>query len=286
MKRHIKVFTYIDRYNIFLDIWMNYYTSFITPTDIVIMYRNSSGFNLQQYLDVRGWSGVEVIEVPTSSNQMVNANLFSEVQINLLRNSDVVLYSDIDEIIFHKDLLKLLDTFTAPYLTTIGFEIVQNLIKEDVLDTSTNILKQRKYGKFSKWYDKSVVLREAVHWEDGKHSNNTAKNTLEGLYLVHLNKVDIDLLQETNTQTSYYYSTGVFHNLIKDKSDIIMKYELDRYDQLVPIPEDILMYLELNAVTLNEIRNNHSNLPEIRWNDSNIPKESSTVYKRSDTSRL
>ena len=103
MKRYIKAFTYLDRYNIFLDIWMNYYTSFISPKDIVIMYRNSSGFNLEEYLQVRGWGDVRVTVVPTSTDQMVNAAYFLEVQTDLLKNSDVVLYSDIDEIIFHKD---------------------------------------------------------------------------------------------------------------------------------------------------------------------------------------
>lgn len=271
MKRHIKAFTYVDRYNIFLDIWMNYYTSFILPKDILIMYRNSSGFDLQKYLAVRGWKSVEVVEVPTSSDQMVSAALFIETQKYLLDNSDIVLYSDIDEIIFHKDLIGILNTFTDPFLTTTGFEIVQNIDKEDALSTYDEIVGQRRYGKFSEWYDKSVVLRSAVYWEDGKHSKNSTKNALDGLYLVHLNKIDINILQQTNKQTAQYYTTGVPHNRVSDIQELIQHYELDRLEQLQQIPEDISIYLKLNAITIHENRNNNSDLSEEGWDDSHLP---------------
>jgi hypothetical protein len=246
MTMNFSIFTYIDRYNIFLDIWINYYTTFIATCDIVILYRNSTNFNLRLYLDSNGYANVTIIEIPTSSDQYVDVSIFNDIQIDLLKKYDRIMFSDIDELIYHKNLIKLIDTFETPYLTTIGFEIVHNYLIEPKLDHNLEILSQRKYGMFSEWYDKPLILKEPLDWSPGKHSNNMTNYKIPGLYLIHLNKIDFNMLCENNNQTANLYSDGYAHNRINSLNDIKQYFDVHLMPNLVSIPSDIT--LQINAI--------------------------------------
>lgn len=248
MDRSISIFTYIDRYNIFLDIWLNYYTTFISNKHITILFRNSTNFNLRAYLDTNGFTEVSIIEIPISHKQYVSASIFIDIQEKLLKSYNIVMFSDIDEIIYHKNLIDVINTFETPYVTTIGFEIIHNYISEATLDPDLELISQRKFGMFSSWYDKPLILKERVTWQDGKHSNGINDYKIPGLYLIHLNKLDFNMLYKNNNQTATLYTDGYAHNRINTLNGLKQYFDIHLMPNLINIPTDIA--LQLNTIKL------------------------------------
>lgn len=241
--KNIKIFTYADRYNFFLDIWLKHYTQFTQLSNITILYIDKSRFNLEKYLENKGLGEINVERV----NQ-VDVWVFNLKQKELLKNADVVIYADIDEIIFHENLFEITNTFSTPHITTDGFEIIHDFRIEKDFDVNEKILKQRSFGIHSnKYYDKPLIIKEYVNWGTaGKHSGYTPKYKIDGLYLIHLNRFDFNTLLNLNNENKIIDNNPRYwHHLICDETELKKYYEKYFFKNLVEIPNIIKEKLDI-----------------------------------------
>jgi hypothetical protein len=216
-----------------------YYSKFINQKDIYIYYENKFEQDIKKWLSIRNFGNVNVIFVDT----IISLNYFNEVQKQLLKETDVLLYADPDEIIYHKDLVKLLNEFQTPYLTTTGFEIIHNIPIEPAFDATRPIMKQRSFGVFSDSYNKPIILKQPLNWTcTGKHSKDISMQTVDGLYLVHLCRFDFNTLLKLNRQNKMRYAANqikCWHHLISDEQELKAYYEKYFLSELVDIPQEI-----------------------------------------------
>lgn len=235
MNRKVTVFTYIDRNSFFLDKWLEYYSSIFTQDELLILYKPMTDFDLYSYLDEKGLSEINVVEIDGNKQSFTQEkDLFNNFQKELLKSNDVVLYSDIDEIIFHPKLRDVINTFTFDYLTCTGFEIIQHK-KEFGLYTDQPIMKQRSHGMFSDWYNKPLIVQKPLEWTLGKHNFDTTKLFWKDLFLIHLNKVDFSILNELNIQNNELYKDVNKHNSLID-IDLLDHFETNLDPNLVKLP--------------------------------------------------
>ena len=240
----VKIFTQVNRCNFFLDIWLNYYSKIIKQEDIHIYYEDMFGQNIKVYLWNRGCAKVNVTYV----NTILDLKYFNQVQKELLQESDVLLYADPDEIIFSKDLKKVLNTFSDSYLTTTGFEVIHDYRIEPAFVFGKKLMLQRNYGVHSIEYNKPLILRQPLSWTCiGKHSKDIKMNKVDGLYLIHLCRFDFNSLLALNKQNKQNYSGNwkAWHHLVSDEQKLKEYYKKYFLQKLIPIPEIIKNNLDI-----------------------------------------
>jgi hypothetical protein len=220
--KSILTFTYLDRkYSIFLEIWISYYSK-IENNKLVILYRNEIPEVPEEYSDI-----VILIDITNKINNcnsyIIDISIFNEFQVKFLKENDIVIYSDVDELIMHPNLNYLLQTFNSDFLVTHGVEIVQNLNLETDFNIKNTILSQRKYMVYSDWYDKPLILKNAHSWQDGKH-NYTDIPPYPGLFLIHLGKICCDIYIKGWEETHKMYSKYRYKNITDFYKDYVVNW--------------------------------------------------------------
>lgn len=257
--RTTSIFTFVNRYNFFLDKWLEWHTKFFSPKDIYIIYEKNDyfKFDLQSYLISKNLHEVNIVpmeyfDYKDNINERINniAVFLTNQQSNLLKKYDVVCCIDVDEFLFHPNLKKILQEFTEDYLTPWGVEVVQNIQLENKLDLDKSIISQRNYcanlnNHYAKGtYSKPVIVRKELVWKAGKHHVNLSDAIMkENLYLIHLNKVDFDELIKMNNENaksgghSEHDCMGNMETLIRRLNQY--NYYADYTPHLVTLPKII-----------------------------------------------
>jgi hypothetical protein len=190
----------------FLKTWIQYYKKF-TSNKLVILHRHViSNDTLEEYCDVNFVDVSEYFDNSRKDIYIAPSKIFADYQAKLLQESDVVLYADLDEFIVHPDLLGLLQSEFNTCIVTTGVEIVQNLEIETRFDFQRSINSQRSHMIYSEWYNKPLIINKQIDWCDGKHNHGEFKNYVEGLYLIHLGKVCLDLSKQYSSDDSNLYT--------------------------------------------------------------------------------
>ena len=118
----------------------------------------------------------------------------SAVVGELLRRYDVVLHTDIDELLVADPLRfrSLADyAATAPDVTTaLGLDLHHIPDEEPAFDASRPIGAQRRWVRFAAAMCKPALVRRQVAWSPGFHSSD-APLRLDALFLFHLRYVDL-----------------------------------------------------------------------------------------------
>ena len=161
------------------------------------------------------------------------APIINDVQHRLLdKGVDVVIFLDRDELLWHEsgDLMNVLNTFEEPLIRPRGIEVIQTG-EEDSLDLSKPISEQRKYLRHFLSKSKACITRTPVDWIIGRHGTQCGKwphadvvahpelqfhperSTTEypGLYLVHFDKVDMNLLYELRMESQNIFKSNDRH---------------------------------------------------------------------------
>lgn len=256
--RTTTISTFVNRYNFFLDKWLEWHTKFFAPEDIYIIYEKNDyfKFDLQGYLISKGLHKVHIVSIDyfgykDNINERIDniAVFLTEFQANLLKKYDVVCCIDVDEFLFHPNLKNVLQNFKEDYLTPFGIEVVQNLIFEKELDLNKTIISQRNYCSLNNpiskgTYSKPVIVRKELVWGAGKHHQNLNDAIMkEDLYLIHLNKVDFNQLIEINKENIKSGGHSE-HDVLDTMEKLIQRlnkhsYYIDYTPHLVPLPEVI-----------------------------------------------
>ena len=132
-KRAACVYTFVQNENVFLPIWLSYYSRYFTPEDIYVIDHQSNDGSIESCKAVYRFNHISV------ENNYYDAIWKTEVAKNyqkqLLGMYNFVLYADADEIVVpiprFGDLKNYLLNFEGNCASTIAYDVEQNLIKEE-----------------------------------------------------------------------------------------------------------------------------------------------------------
>ena len=167
-------------------------------------------------------------------------SIINSVQHKLLHSGvDVVIFLDRDELLWHEsgNLRNVLDTFTESVIRPRGIEVIQ-VSGEDPLDLSKPISDQRSWFRWYPSKSKACITRIPVQWVVGRHgtfcgrwphADTEAHPELQhhpeanieeypGLYLVHFDKMDIDLVYKLRQESrNFIFKTNNRHTGVVDR---------------------------------------------------------------------
>ena len=169
------------------------------------------------------------------------APIINNVQHILLdKGVDVVIFLDRDELLWHEsgDLMNVLNTFEEPIIRPRGIEVIQTG-EENSLDLSKPISEQRKYLRHFLSKSKACITRIPVNWMIGRHGTLCGRwphadviahpelqshpnaNTTEypGLYLVHFDKVDMNMLYDLRMESQNIFKSNDRHTGVINELD-------------------------------------------------------------------
>jgi len=160
-------------------------------------------------------------------------DIANDIQHKLLKSgTDVVIFLDRDELLWHEsnDLINILNKFTSPVIRPRGIEVIQNK-NEKILDLSIPISEQRTWFRWYPSKSKPCIVQSPVHWIIGRHGTKCGKwphadtlahpelqfhpeadiNEYPGLYLLHLDKIDIQRIYDLRVEGNTFYKTNNLH---------------------------------------------------------------------------
>lgn len=176
---------------LFLPIWWRYYSQFFKPEDIYILDHESTDGST---------SGPGFVRVPVWHPVVDwgwHRDTIQEMQHQLIKRYDLVLCTDVDEIVAPDPrsgtLGDYMDRFEGDFVNCRGYEILHLKETEPALDSYRSILNQRFHWYFNPAYSKPLLAKEAMYWHGGLHSRVDGQTREDSsLFLLHLHRMDFD----------------------------------------------------------------------------------------------
>jgi hypothetical protein len=187
--------TMVHNESVFLPIWLGYYSRFFRPEDIYVLDNGTSDGSTRRDGFVR---------VPAAKRTVDHAwmaQTLGEMQRELLERYDVVLVTDVDEIVAPVPewgtLGDYIDRFDEPWINCLGYELLHRPDVEPPLDLSRPVLDQRSWWFINDGYDKAALATEPTEWHPGLHARtDRGFNPDPDLRLIHLHRMDYTLCLE------------------------------------------------------------------------------------------
>ncbi len=194
--RRRAVVTMVHNEPVFLPIWLRYYSRFFAPEDIYVLDNDTTDGSTD---------GGGFVRIPVSHDRVDHTWMVRTIeakQRELLERYDVVLVTDVDEIVTPTPewgtLSEYIDRFDEDYVRCVGYEILHLIDREPPYDPARPILDQRGYWFANSAYDKPALTSVPVRWEPGFHKLE-GEPRLDGsrwdpdLRLVHLHRMDFEI---------------------------------------------------------------------------------------------
>lgn len=199
--RRRAVVTMVHNEPVFLPIWLGYYERFFRPEDIYVLDNDTSDGSTER----DGFVRIPVAHDAVDHTWMVRT--IEALQHELLDRYDVVLVTDVDEIVAPVPEWGTLDDYLArfdeEYVNCLGYEILHQPPAEAPLDLRRPILDQRGWWFFNDGYDKAALATVPMRWQPGFHrSEDAGFNPDPDLRLIHLHRMDLELCRERHLTRS------------------------------------------------------------------------------------
>ncbi len=175
----------------FLPIWLRHYGRQVGLENCHIIDHGSNDGSTSA-LDCGS-----VIRIPrTPLDEDKRCAFVSQICSGLLEFYDVVIHSDVDELLVaDPDIATSLAIFASmcdrPVITAVGLNVVQSLDTEANIDPSRVISTQRDSIWFVAAMCKPMMIRRPVKWVAGFHNCNS-EIRFEGIYNFHLRYYDLE----------------------------------------------------------------------------------------------
>jgi hypothetical protein len=198
MKKACAVFTMVYNASVFLPIWLGFYSRFFRADDIYVLDHEST----DECTNRSGFVRIPVFNPEFDATWV--RDTVQGFQHELIQKYEVVLYSDVDEIVVphpsvgpFKDYV---DKFQHEFVNCNGYEILHIKDKEQPIDLTRPILDQRSYWYHSpRYFTKPLLARIPMEWHWGFHQRlDDRKNLDSNLFLIHLHRMDYDLALSRN----------------------------------------------------------------------------------------
>ncbi len=189
------VVTMVHNEPIFLPIWLRYYSRFFAPEDIHVLDNDTTDGSTEREGFVR---------VPVSHDRVDHTWMADTVQAyqhDLLETHDVVLATDVDEIVIPRpergDLGGYIDELNEDYVNAIGYELIHMADREPAIDLERPILDQRRHWFANDAYDKPALAMVPMEWVPGFHERADGESNFDpDLLLIHLHRMDFELCRD------------------------------------------------------------------------------------------
>ena len=219
------VITIVRDEPVFFPIWLRYYSRFFAPEDIYVLdHETSDGSTAGD-----GFVRIPVTHDTVDHTWMVRT--MEEHQHELLDRYDVVLVTDVDEIVAPRPefgtLADYIDTFEEEFVNCLGYELIHMVDREGPFDPSRKVLEQRGYWFANDIYDKPALATEPLTWVPGFHRTADLSMRPEpDLFMIHLHRMDYEICLERHRyrKTRAWNERDVAlgwasHNRIVDESE-------------------------------------------------------------------
>ena len=190
MKKPLAVCTMFQDEAEFLPIWLNYYGNQAGFSNCFLIDHGSEIFD-KSIVNVSNI--FHLARSPQDEVQRVTA--ISNLTEYLLNYYDLVIYSDIDEIIVPNPTIWsglqeycALNTKNAVY--TVGLNVQHQPEIEPPFNFNEGVLKQRPWVRFVSPMCKPLILRSRVSWSKGFHGCDIPAE-IDEVYLFHLRNFDV-----------------------------------------------------------------------------------------------
>ena len=179
----------------FLPIWLTYYSRFFAPDDIYVLDHDTTDGST----DRPGFHRLPVSHDGVDHRWM--RDTVSALQRELQQTYDVVLFTDVDEIVAFDpdlgDLGQFIDRFRDPFVQCVGHEIIHRPDREPPFDPARPVLEQRSWWFANAAYNKPLLATEPLDWVPGFHGvENAVERRLvdldTNLHLFHLHRLDFE----------------------------------------------------------------------------------------------
>jgi Glycosyl transferase family 2 len=189
------VLTMVHNEPVFLPIWLGYYSRSFGPDDIYVIDNDSTDGST----DRGGFVRIPASHDSVDHTWMVRT--IEEHQRSLLERYDVVLVTDVDEVVTPTPewgtLGEYIDQFDEEFVNCVGYEIIHLIDREEPYDPNRPILDQRGYWFANDAYDKPALASVPMRWKPGFHKReDEAFNWDPDLRLIHLHRIDFDICRE------------------------------------------------------------------------------------------
>lgn len=161
------VMTMVRNEGVFLPIWLRYYSQFFPAEDIYVLDHQSTDGSTD---------GPGFVRIPVSQPAYGagwQRDVVQRYQHELIGRYDVVLYTDVDEIVApdprHGDLGDYIDRLDQDFVTCRGYEVLHMKEDEPPFDPTTPVLAQRSTWYVNPSYSKPLLARVPMLWHGGFH---------------------------------------------------------------------------------------------------------------------
>jgi hypothetical protein len=193
--------TMVHNEPVFLPIWLGYYSRYFSPDDIYVLDNDTTDGST----DGGGFVRIPVAHDSVDHEWM--ARTLSGFQNELLERYDVVLVTDVDEIVAPLpewgDLGAYIDRMNEEFVNPLGYEILHLPDREPPLDLRRPILDQRGHWFANDAYDKPTLATGPMTWVPGLHKSADGRHNYDpDLRLIHLHRMDYELCRHRHRSRS------------------------------------------------------------------------------------
>ncbi len=202
-KKKCAIFVMVKNEDVFLPIWLKYYSRYIDGNDIYVFDHQSTDGSVQKCLKNFTFNVIR-LDYPLSFDHIWFKFVAVTVQKKLIDHYEYAIFTDVDEIILpdinkYRGLDDYIQKLDKNYARCIGYELIHLPDKEKPYNTSKSVLSQRRFWYYTPWYNKTLISNQPLNWELGFHVvQNLELNYDNDLMLMHLHKLDFDLCWKTS----------------------------------------------------------------------------------------
>lgn len=220
-----KLITYIDRINFFSEKFISFYLKTFNFDEFHFLIHHKNFNQLTEYLNSKGFSSLNYEKLERNRFGFgENINKQNQIKSHFLKLGFIVVYADIDELIYHPDLKNYILNSHDELYCPLGITITQNL-DESKIDIGKNILEQRtKFFFNQEWYSKVCILKKDFIWDMGRHNKKGVKID-ENIFLFDIGKICIESYLENNFKTLEIYD--LVNSRYKEKNKILIQEKFD-----------------------------------------------------------
>ena len=217
----IKLITYIDRVNILSGIFIDYYLKFFKPEEFYFLVLDTEYTPISEYILSKGFQPQTLKKVSNKSFGKANEIIVvqNDITNKFINDGFIVVYVDIDEILYHHDLRNYILNKIMDYITPTGIVIIPNSNEND-LNKNDKVLNQRKHCVYDNVYhSKTCVLNKPYTWSGGRHNKNTNKIS-DDIFLIDIGRSCKKMILENNQKTNQIYKNVSTKYSTENKNDV------------------------------------------------------------------